>query len=475
MTTRNGAPTIRRERTAMARTGLSVPARQALADKILDGRTVLDYGCGKGGDMRRLAAADITISGWDPHYKPHPLPSPADVVLLTYVLNVIEDPAERAHTLVTAWQLARECLVVAVRTHHDARRLHGTAHRDGLLTSRGTFQVLSHPETFATWAQQVVPVRAVTARPGQLYLFRTHEARARYLAHRYSTGPDLIAGSDTLADLASWLRHHGRPPKEDEAHDLYAHAEQRFGTLTRATKAASELLAPEELDGARRRRKTDLLVVLAMDAFHGRSRLSDLPPTLQHDARFHFGTYHEASRRADQLLAALSQPAFIRRATHASRIGKLTPTALYVHTDCEPSLSAALRVYIACAELVAGRPPLANILKLHHDRPAVSFLEYPEFDAEGHPRLATSTLVNLAQTKVETRDYTASANRPILHRKEEFLPSRHPRRDLYARLTKREVAAGLYTEPHLIGTEQGWTNVLEAAGLHLKGHRIVRD
>jgi DNA phosphorothioation-associated putative methyltransferase len=458
----------------MARTGLSLPARQALADKILDGRAVLDYGCGKGGDLHRLAAVDINVSGWDPHYKPDPPPAPADVVLLTYVLNVIDDPAERAQTLAAAWQLARECLVVAVRTHHDARRLHGAAHRDGLLTSRGTFQVLSHPETFATWAQQVVSVRPVTARPGQLYLFRTNEARARYLAHRYSTGPDLVGGSDTLADLASWLRHHGRPPKNDEAHDLCAHAEQRFGTLTRATKAASELLAPEDLESARKRRKTDLLVVLAMDAFHGRSRLSDLPPTIRHDARFHFGNYREASRRADQLLAALSQPSFIRRATQASHMGKLTPTALYVHTDCEPLLSAALRVYIACAELVAGRPPLANILKLHHDRPAVSFLEYPEFDTDGHPRLTESTLVDLSRQTAAVTNYRSRENRPLLHRKEEFLPQGHPRRGLYSRLTQREVKSGLYKKPQRIGTEQGWEAVLKDAGLTVRGHRILR-
>jgi len=458
----------------MARAGLSVPARTALADRIFDGRSVLDYGCGRGGDVRRLAAEQLDVRGWDPHYQPDPPPTLADVVLLSYVLNVIDDPAERVRTLAAAWELARVCLVVAVRTHHDARKLRGIAHRDGLLTSRGTFQILSHPETFAIWAQQIVPVRAVTARPGQLYLFRTNEARAHYLAHRYAAIPDLSGGTDTLTDLAAWLGHHGRPPKDDEAPDLVRRVERQFGTMTRGAKAAGGLLGPDDLKLAQKRRKTDLLVVLAMDAFHGRSQFSDLPPTLRHDARFHFGTYRDATHRADQLLAALSRPEFIRKATHASRLGKVTPTALYVHTDCEPSLSAALRVYIACAELVAGRPPQTNILKLHHDRAAVSFLEYPDFDTDGHPKLATSMLVNLAQMKVDRRDYTASVNRPILHRKEEFLPSQHPRRDLYARLTRREVAAGLYAQPHLIGTEDGWSKVLAAAGLRLTGHRLLK-
>ena len=37
----------------------------------------------------------------------------ADVVNLGYVLNVIEDPAERQETLASAWSLARRLLVVS--------------------------------------------------------------------------------------------------------------------------------------------------------------------------------------------------------------------------------------------------------------------------------------------------------------------------------------------------------------------------
>ncbi|MGJ3560366.1 hypothetical protein ACR6C2_24950 [Streptomyces sp. INA 01156] len=56
-----------RRRTAIGRSSLSVPARQALADRQLNAdRTILDYGCGRGGDVASLQRLDCKITGWDP-------------------------------------------------------------------------------------------------------------------------------------------------------------------------------------------------------------------------------------------------------------------------------------------------------------------------------------------------------------------------------------------------------------------------
>ncbi|MEU7378103.1 methyltransferase domain-containing protein [Streptomyces albidoflavus] len=85
-----------RHRTAIGRVGLSVPARQAVVDLQLEPRMrVLDYGCGRGGDVRALQNIGLDVSGWDPAHHPDGDLKPAEIVLLTYVLNVIEDPAER--------------------------------------------------------------------------------------------------------------------------------------------------------------------------------------------------------------------------------------------------------------------------------------------------------------------------------------------------------------------------------------------
>src|SRR5713101_3600608 len=62
---------VRRERTALRRTGLSRPIRVALEDGIINPqKLVFDYGCGHGDDLRYLSSLGISCSGWDPAFAP---------------------------------------------------------------------------------------------------------------------------------------------------------------------------------------------------------------------------------------------------------------------------------------------------------------------------------------------------------------------------------------------------------------------
>ena len=97
---------VARHKTAMTRAALSRPMATAAADGLLHPeRTVFDYGCGKGDDIRHLRTLGYTVDGWDPTHRPQAERRPADVVNLGYVLNVIERPSERAETLRTAWDV----------------------------------------------------------------------------------------------------------------------------------------------------------------------------------------------------------------------------------------------------------------------------------------------------------------------------------------------------------------------------------
>src|SRR3954447_23238298 len=97
----------------MTRTMLSRPVARAVQDGIISPATaVLDYGCGRGGDVRRLERLGVQCRGYDPVYRPEPVRQPADVVNLGYVLNVIEDPTERQETLDRAWTLTSRVLIV---------------------------------------------------------------------------------------------------------------------------------------------------------------------------------------------------------------------------------------------------------------------------------------------------------------------------------------------------------------------------
>src|SRR5690242_2251614 len=99
---------VPRHRTAMSRSALSRPFATALADEVLHaGRTVFDYGCGRGDDLRHLASLGYDVDGWDPRFRPAAGLRQANVVNLGYVINVIEDRGERAQVLRRAWELAR--------------------------------------------------------------------------------------------------------------------------------------------------------------------------------------------------------------------------------------------------------------------------------------------------------------------------------------------------------------------------------
>ena len=90
-----------RQLTALARSGFSAPVQTLARYGFLDGRlTLFDYGCGRGDDVRGLAANGLTAAGWDPYYAPDQPVHAADLVNLGFVINVIEDRDERLDALI---------------------------------------------------------------------------------------------------------------------------------------------------------------------------------------------------------------------------------------------------------------------------------------------------------------------------------------------------------------------------------------
>jgi DNA phosphorothioation-associated putative methyltransferase len=145
-----------------------------------------------------------------------------------------------------------------------------------------------------------------------------------------------------------------------------------------------------------------------------------------------------------------------------------------VHESALEHLSPVLRLFEGCARGYIGRVEGANIIKLHRHEPKVSYLSYPDFEADPHPALAHSLSVHFQTFRVKWRSYRQYRNPPILHRKESFLHSEHPLYAKFARLSRREENNGLYDDPSCIGTREGWERVLLGRGFRLQGHRLLR-
>jgi DNA phosphorothioation-associated putative methyltransferase len=154
MTTKDAQ--IDRQRTAIHRSELSRPVRLALDDNVV-GVKVLDYGCGRGDDVRFLNDLGISAQGWDPLLLPDGDRSSADTVNLGFVLNVIEHEGERAETLRSAWSLATSVLIVSARLTNEARDICGQAYGDGCLTKTRTFQKFYDQNELRVWIESDAP------------------------------------------------------------------------------------------------------------------------------------------------------------------------------------------------------------------------------------------------------------------------------------------------------------------------------
>ena len=441
----------------------------------------LDHIMGAGHlDIKLLSGAGYAIDGWDPYFRSHVQKTKAAIIQMGYVINVIEDVNERAHSIREAWSLAEEVLIIAARLVYQNDLDRYENYNDGVRTSANTFQKYYTQTELKTWVEETLGATAVPAAPGVIFVFRDSGQREDFIATQFRrrATPRLrisdklyIEHEDLLNDLGEFVHLHGRVPESDEF-DQLINLVEIFGSPKRAFQVMRTVTGKERWEESKLRCEDDLLIHLALAKFRNRPRFSELSKSMQLDIRKLFGSYKTACEIADGLLLAVGDANLINELCKISTIGKKTSNALYVHADAIHLLHPTLRVYEGCARSYYGMVEEANIIKLHRHRPKVSYLSYPEFDKLAHPALHDSFVISLGSYKVKYYDYRNSKNPPVLHRKELFVSEEYPKRALFEKLTKQEEKMGLFDDTSLIGTSSGWGSVLEEHGVCLKGHKL---
>ncbi len=473
---------IERHKTALSRVSLSRPMRLAIeAGVIRSSTTVMDYGCGRGDDVRLLRSQGIACEGWDPAHRSDGSVVEADAVNLGYVVNVIEDEAERTSTLKKAWDLARGTLIVAARLRSERGSDSGDKRFDGVITRRNTFQKFYEQYELKDWIDDTLGTASVAAAPGVFFVFRDAGTRESFLATRWRRRAPRVAISQELYNahegllrpLVDFIGETGRLPAAEELPEAATICEQ-FGSLKQAFRVIRHVSDEDFWTRAADLRTDDLLVYLALAEFGTGPKYGDLPTHLREDIRAFFGTFKKAHGEAIRLLFSLRDMNTVSDGCEAASFGKRTHDAIYVHSDFVTRLPRELRVYEGCARTLVGHVEGANILKMNRLKPKISYLAYPDFDRTAHPPLDRGVVVSLDNLRVKFFDHSNSTNRPILHRKEEFVPDDYPGRSRFERLTRSEEKRGLFDAPSVIGREDQWEEVLAASGVTIRGHRVLR-
>ena len=178
-------PVIDRHKTAMTRYDLSKPVKTLLEYGMLKAEaTFFDYGCGQGSDVRGLQALGHAAEGWDPVHRPEVARREADIVNMGYVLNVIEDPAERLEALVDAYRHARRLLVVSGLIQETVESDRAAQYRDGIVTRRNTFQKFFEQQELQQYIEDALDSTAVPVALGVFYVFRDPADQQDFLSAR---------------------------------------------------------------------------------------------------------------------------------------------------------------------------------------------------------------------------------------------------------------------------------------------------
>ncbi len=481
-----------RHRTAIKRYDLSRPVKKLLEHGLLrKSDTLFDYGCGHGMDIEALCHLGYLASGWDPAFRPNAPKSPADVVNLGYVLNVIEDPAERIEALRGAWALTERTLIVSTLAAGQETQAHSRPFRDGFLTKASTFQKFYAPGELESLVEQTLNAEVSTLGIGMVVVFKNPDdaewfeasrsrrridwsdittqlrfsipvTRERRSVDRYDLHKELFD------DFWRVLLELGRAPELGE-YDRLADVKKAGGNLNRAVALVVAHHGEELWQMARNTRREDVLVYLAMTRFRRHFRRREIPLRIKNDIRSFFGEVAFAQKQAEELLFAAGDPGEIELACESVSVGWQDEDALIIHRSLFGELPPVLRIYVHCAAHRYGDPAQADLLKIHKHSGKVTFQHYEDFDGKPLPELNTRIKVNLRNLFVEVFDHSKGPKIQLLYFKERFVGKTYPGRPAMEKFSAKLRKLGLDEATIGLGPDkETFRAAIAAAGLDEK-------
>lgn len=439
------ASEIERHKTAIDRNKLSAPMQILARHNYLDGEwTVLDFGCGKGDDVRELEAHGIDVSGWDPVHYPDGKLISSDIVNLGFVLNVIEDRGERNETIKRAWEYADKLLIVAVMIAGESTIQQFTPYKDGIITSRNTFQKYYSQSEIRSYIETTLDENAVAVGQGvfivfkdkmeeQIFLLERQHVRRdwqqktqRQIKTRVSTlQKDIIDKHlELFTDFWETSLELGRIPANNEF-EFSDQIRRIAGSHNKAHQALVKHFGNELFEEAQQKRKDDLLVYFALGLFGKRKPQTKMPESLKRDIKYFYNSYKEAIEQSTEVLFSVGNPILIEEACNKAyeqiKSGELTKGHSYTfHKQYLGDLPPELRIYIGCATQLYGDLENFHLVKAHMTSGKVSIMRYDDWNKD-IPLLVERIKIKMRDQDVDFFDYGGKFTPPPLENKHLFI------------------------------------------------------
>lgn len=491
-------PSIDRYKTAIVRYELSGPMKTLAKQGYLDGRfSIFDYGCGRGDDLRELEANGLDALGWDPVFSPDNDKVKSDIVNLGFVLNVIEDQDERLEALLSAWDLADKILVVSVMIANEAYIEQFQPYKDGVITSRNTFQKYYAQSEFKEYLERSLQDDAIAVAPGIFYLFKDKLEEQRYLQSKYQrrynwqqlTSPQPIESKDRAKLVITQNREIfdnfwnvcldlGRIPANDEfknseeVRNLIGSHKKVFGLL-------QEMFGAHEFANAQKSHKEDLLVYFSMRLFEKRKPYTNQSENLKRDIKALFGDYRTANKLAKELLFAIADTHLIEEEcikAHEQLPASILNNghSLILHKDYIEALPLLLRVYVGAAlQLYGELDDTVELVKIHINSGKLTLTRYDDF-SKSVPFLIERTKIKMVNQNIDFFDYLDESRRPPLLNKHLLLSNKHEQYEIQKNFDERlSKLLGTTATGEVILNRQIFEERLALTGKHVAGFRLI--
>jgi len=440
----HGEVEIKRHKTAIDRNQLSQPMQILARHNYFNGDwSVLDYGCGKGDDMRELEAHGIDISGYDPVHYPEGELINSDIVNLGFVLNVIEDREERDKTLQRAWEHVGKLLIVSVMVAGESVIQQFTPYKDGVITSRNTFQKYYAQSEFRSYVEASLDENAIAVGQGIFVVFKDKMEEQLFLLERQHVKRDwqqrtqrqirtkepflrkdlIDKHLEIFTDFWETSLELGRIPANSEF-EFSDQIRRIAGSHNKAHQVLVDHFGNELFEEAQNNRKDDLLVYFALGFFGKRKPQIRMPESLKRDIKFFYNSYNSAIEQATEVLFSVGNPKLIEqqcvKAHEILRSGDLTEGHSYTFDKKHlVDLPPVLRIYIGCATQLYGDLDNIHLIKMHMTSGKVSLMRYDDWSKET-PLLVERIKIKMREQDVDFFDYSGKFQPPPLMNKEIF-------------------------------------------------------